>query len=100
MPHSPLTHEQRLKLLSELHQHWRINDEGTRLGREFKTTGFAQAMHIAQMCAGLADAENHHPDIRLGWGYCDVSLTTHSAKSLTSLDFSYALKLDGLLAEN
>jgi 4a-hydroxytetrahydrobiopterin dehydratase len=54
-------------------------------------------MSIANVVSVLAEEENHHPDICLGWGYCQISFTTHSVKGLTEIDFRCARKLDTLL---
>jgi len=42
--------------------------------------------------------KGHHPDIAFGWGYCQVTLTTHDVDGLTDNDFSWAAKLDKLQA--
>lgn len=89
--------EQILHLSGGLNDGWQVNDDRTTITRTIDTKNFADAMSITQIAALLSERENHHPDIRLGWGYCRVSFTTHSAKSLTELDFRCAQKLDTLL---
>jgi 4a-hydroxytetrahydrobiopterin dehydratase len=42
----------------------------------------------------LAEAEGHHPDINLGWGYAIVSLQTKKIKGLHENDFIMASKID------
>jgi 4a-hydroxytetrahydrobiopterin dehydratase len=46
--------------------------------------------------ARLAEAEGHHPDLRVGWGYLEVELTTHAIGGLSRNDFVLAAKIDAL----
>ena len=39
-----------------------------------------------------------HPDVRFGWGYCEVAFTTHAAGGITRNDLICAARLDALLA--
>ncbi len=45
-----------------------------------------------------AEALGHHPDLVLGWGRVEVSLTTHDAGGLTEADFVLAARIDRLHA--
>jgi len=63
---------------------------------EFK--GYAKAVYHANLAAWLADREGHHPDVAFGWGYCEVTFTTHDLNGLSENDFICAAKLDRLLA--
>ena len=89
--------EQKERLSSELHNDWQVSTDQTTITRTIKTKNFADAMAVTQITALLAENENHHPDICLGWGYCRLAFTTHSKKELTELDFRCARKLDTLL---
>ena len=44
----------------------------------------------------LAEREEHHPDIRFGWGYCTVELYTHKINGLHENDFIMAAKINSL----
>jgi len=82
-------------LMAELDKSW-VNT-GTALVRQLEFKGFAKAVYHANMAAYLGDAEGHHPDIRFGWGYCEVEFTTHDAGGLTENDFICAAKFDRLI---
>jgi len=84
------------ELSSQLHSDWQISDQSTTLVRRFKVKGFAKATYLANLCAWLADTEGHHPDVTFGFGYCQVSITTHDVGGLTENDFIWAARLDGL----
>jgi len=93
-----LVKEEQAKLLTALHEDWRIDTAGKTLSRRFTFKGFAKATYLTNLCVWLADREGHHPDMALGWGYALVTLTTHDADGLTENDFIWAAKLDRLLA--
>lgn len=85
-------------LRSRLHPNWTTDDEDTVITRSFSTRNFNDALMLTNVCAALAEQENHHPDIKMGWGYCHISFTTHTTGALTELDYRVALKLDNLVA--
>lgn len=93
-----LSDSQKQESLNKLHADWTLLADGNSIRREFKTKAFKQALSLTTLCGMLAEEQNHHPDISLGWGYCHITFTTHSASALTSLDIECAKKLDTLSA--
>lgn len=87
-----LSDEGALALKSELEAAWSV-DSG-RLRRRYTFSNFAAAFALATRAALLAEREGHHPDLRVGWGYLEVELTTHAAGGLTRNDFIMAAKID------
>jgi len=86
-------------LLAKLNNDWSLINEGSpRLVRRYRFKGFAKAVYLSNLCAWLADQQGHHPDIAYGWGYCEVTLSTHDINGLTENDFIWAAKLDRLTA--
>ena len=77
---------------------WTLSDDATRISRRFAFKGFAKAVEMANLAAWLGNKQGHHPDIAFGWGYCEVTFTTHEADGLTENDFICAARLDALLA--
>lgn len=55
---------------------------------------FRDAVGFTIKIGMLAEQEGHHPDLELGWGYVNVTLTTHVANGLTENDFIMAAKID------
>lgn len=82
---------------TQLHTDWKLCASGKTLSRHFSCKGFAKAVSLANLCAWLADKQGHHPDITFGWGYCQVSITTHDVDALSKNDFIWAAKLDNLV---
>lgn len=71
---------------------WTETDKA--LHRTIKTPDFLTAFNIVSRIVGPAEAMNHHPDIRFGWGYVDITLTTHDAGAVTSRDHALAARID------
>ena len=46
------------------------------------------------LCADIAEKHNHHPDWQNVYNRVNVTLTTHSTKSLTGLDIILATEMD------
>jgi 4a-hydroxytetrahydrobiopterin dehydratase len=67
------------------------------LQREFSFDSFPDAIAFVNRVAGLAEAENHHPDIAVS--YRDVTLRwrTHSADAITDRDREMAARSAGLV---
>jgi 4a-hydroxytetrahydrobiopterin dehydratase len=82
------------ELLASLSSSWR--SEGGRLQREYRLRGFGEPVALAVRIALLAEREDHHPELHLGYGHLEVELTTHSAGGLTRNDFIVAAKIDEL----
>jgi 4a-hydroxytetrahydrobiopterin dehydratase len=71
--------------------------DGETLVRDLKFDDFAQAMAYVNRVADLAEEINHHPDILVhGWNRVRLTLTTHSAGSLTDNDYNMARRIDQL----
>ena len=81
--------------LSQLND-WSVNDSQDMIFKKFKFKTFNRALSLANKIGNLAEKEQHHPDISLGWGYCLVMLHTHAINGLSINDFILAAKIDKL----
>ena len=91
----PLPREDAEQLLAET-PGWTLNADATHIERTFKFPDFASAFAFVGRIAELAEAEDHHPDITFGWGYCRVVWQTHKIKGLHENDFIMAAKVNTL----
>ena len=66
------------------------------LQRKFTFSNFAEALVFVNRVGELAEAENHHPDIELGWGRVVLRWSTHSADAITDRDRDMAERSAGL----
>lgn len=65
---------------------WELAPDGRAIWRRFAFRDYDSAMDFANRLAAIANRRDHHPDLKLGWGYCEVAFTTHDAGGLTALD--------------
>lgn len=88
----PLGGEALRRLRDEVPE-WEIIS-GHHLRRGFSFPDFAAALRFVNVIGAIAEAEQHHPDIGLGWGRVDVTTYTHSVNGLSESDFILAAKID------
>jgi 4a-hydroxytetrahydrobiopterin dehydratase len=73
---------------------WELHDGHARIECTFRFRNFREALAFVGEVGQLAEAEGHHPDIRFGWGYATVSLSTKKIKGLHENDFIMASKIN------
>ena len=91
----PLTGMELDAFQSELDERWTIVDEH-HLERSFRFKTYAEAVEFTNKVAGIAEEQQHHPDIHLAYGKVKVQVWTHKASGLTANDFVFAAKVDRL----
>jgi 4a-hydroxytetrahydrobiopterin dehydratase len=71
--------------------------ENEQLTKEFSFKNFVEAVSFVNSVAGLAEKNNHHPDILI-YSYKNVRLTlsTHSEGKVTEKDYHLAEQIDKL----
>ena len=84
------------QLLAELDPGWTVVEDGKALRRAFRFEDFYRTMTFVNAVAWIANAEDHHPDLELGYNYCRVRYSTHSVGGLSENDFICAAKIDAL----
>ena len=76
---------------------WRLNDDGTRLRKDWQVENFLAGIEFFERVAELAEAEGHHPDLHLeGYRNVWIELWTHAVGGLSENDFILAAKIDRL----
>ncbi len=89
----PLNREDIAKLAAHLPA-WEVNADAVRISRRFTFKNFYQTMGFVNAIAWMANLENHHPDLEVGYNYCVVHYTTHAIQGLSENDFICAAKVD------
>ena len=88
---------------SEIHKYlkkvdgWDVKNnenENFYLIKKFIFKNFKDSQNFVNKVGDLAEAENHHPDISFGWGYCEIKIFTHAIQGLAESDFILASKID------
>ncbi len=67
------------------------------ISRKFTFKNFAEALAFVSKVGALAESEGHHPDIRFGWDYAEITTFTHAVQGLSENDFILATKIDRLV---
>ena len=93
---SAYTREQAEAALSELAGEWALIEAGKAIRREFAFRDFYRTMSFVNALAHIANIEDHHPDLEVGYNYCRVRFSTHAIGGLSENDFICAAKIDAL----
>ena len=76
---------------------WRLNDDSTRLRKDWQVEDFLAGIEFFERVAELAEAEGHHPDLHLeDYRNVWIELWTHAVSGLSENDFILAAKIDRL----
>jgi 4a-hydroxytetrahydrobiopterin dehydratase len=93
---APLSREVAAKLLTQLNPAWTLSEDASSLKRAWKFRDFFRTMSFVNAVAHIANLEDHHPDLQVGYDYCRVLYTTHAIGGLSENDFICAAKIDAL----
>jgi 4a-hydroxytetrahydrobiopterin dehydratase len=81
------------------HPAWIV--ERDRLHRDFRLRSFVAAIDFITRVAGVAEAVNHHPNIRLHeWCFVELEVYSHVTGGLTTRDVELAVAIDAVLDES
>ena len=82
--------------MSELAREWQLDASGKALVREFRFKNFFRTMSFVNAVAHIANVEDHHPDLTVGYDRCQIRYSTHAISGLSENDFICAAKIDRL----
>lgn len=78
---------------------WEFGPDIADIRKTFRFADFVHALAFVNAVGWIAEHENHHPDLELGWGRCLVKFSTHDVGGLSMNDFVSAAKIEALSAE-
>lgn len=78
---------------------WRLNEDAKEISRTFSFKNFYQTMGFVNAVAWIANREDHHPDLEVGYKRCHVRYSTHAIGGLSMNDFICAAKINDLVGE-
>ena len=70
------------------------NDGGKAIRKEYKFKDFHETMAFVNKVADVANSQDHHPDMEVGYNRCVVKYSTHSVGGLSENDFICAAKVE------
>lgn len=88
-----LSEAELLDSLAEL-ESWNAFDNF--IQRRFEFDDFAAALNFVNKVGSLAEEADHHPDIKFGWGYAEIILTTHDRGGVTDVDIALAARINAI----
>ena len=94
-PGTPALNSSEVSSLLKSLDGWGLGDGA--ISREFKFKNFYETMAFVNAVAWIANKEDHHPDMEVGYNKCRVKYSTHSVGGLSQNDFICAARVDQLL---
>ena len=91
---APLSRAAAEEVLQRLDENWQLSVDATAILREFRFKDFFRTMSFVNALAHIANIEDHHPDLEVGYNYCRVRYTTHAISGLSENDLICAAKID------
>ena len=64
------------------------------LSKKFNFKNFLESQKFINHVSEISEEEGHHPDMKFGWGYAEIKITTHAIEGLSENDFILAAKID------
>lgn len=79
---------------------WSLTADGKKIRKEWTLKNFLAGISFFEAIAGVAEEDNHHPDLHLtGYRNVAVELYTHAIGGLSENDFILAAKIDQIPVE-
>ena len=72
------------------------NEINNTITKTFEFNSYLDGIDFVNAVANVAEQENHHPDISIGYCKVSISLTTHDAGTITEKDYKLAKLIDDL----
>jgi 4a-hydroxytetrahydrobiopterin dehydratase len=76
---------------------WRLVDGA--IGRTFRFASYLQTIAFVNALAWMAQREDHHPDLLVGYDSCEVHFRTHTVGGISENDFICAAKADAIFEQ-
>ncbi len=89
------------KLLArEVNADWSLSANFTEMQRSFRFKNYYHTIAFVNALAWIANQQDHHPDLEVGYNRCLVRFSTHSVGGLSENDFICAARVDALSPSN
>jgi 4a-hydroxytetrahydrobiopterin dehydratase len=79
---------------------WKLHGDGAQAAIEktFRFPDFLRTMAFVNAVAFIAEQQNHHPELLVGYGSCSVRFNTHDVAGISASDFACAALVDALVS--
>lgn len=78
---------------------WKVDQKRGAISRTYQFKDFAAAFGFMAQMAIVSEGMNHHPEWFNVYNRVEVTLTTHDANGLSTLDVAWAGKADSTFAQ-
>jgi 4a-hydroxytetrahydrobiopterin dehydratase len=78
---------------------WTAARGGKAIAKSFKFANFYETLGFVNAIGWMANRQDHHPDLEVGYNRCTVQWSTHDVGGLSMNDFICAAKVEGIAAE-
>lgn len=75
---------------------WGLADDGKAIGKAFRFEDFHETLGFVNAIGWMANRQDHHPDLEVGYNRCAVRWSTHDVGGLSMNDFICAAKTESI----
>lgn len=86
----------RIQSLMALLPGWKVADDGKSIASTFKFGNFHETLGFVNAIGWMANRQDHHPDLEVGYNRCVVHWSTHDVGGLSMNDFICAAKVEAI----
>ena len=88
------------KLISTTIPLWKLDNKAPLIYRDFQFDSFLSMIDFVNHVAAIAEQQDHHPEMHLGYKNCLIEYTTHSHQGITRKDFDAAREIDSAYSDH
>lgn len=75
---------------------WELVTDGQAISKDFTFKNFYQTLGFVNAVGWMANQQDHHPDLDIGYGHCRATWSTHDVGGLSLNDFICAARADAI----
>lgn len=75
---------------------WELSGDGKAIGKTFRFEDFHETLGFVNAIGWMANRQDHHPDLEVGYNRCAVRWSTHDVGGLSMNDFICAAKTESI----
>tara|TARA_B100001173_G_scaffold291060_1_gene282188 strand:+ start:1787 stop:2077 length:291 start_codon:yes stop_codon:yes gene_type:complete len=76
---------------------WKYNNK--KITKSYSFKAYINSIDFVQRVAELAEKNNHHPDIHIGWCNVDISITSHDMGGVTTNCVNLGMGIDNIFVQ-
>jgi 4a-hydroxytetrahydrobiopterin dehydratase len=88
----------RIHEMLELLPGWEVAADGKRISKTFRFDDFHETLGFVNAVGWMANKQDHHPDLEVGYNRCVMHWSTHDVGGLSINDFICAAKVEAIAA--